>query len=219
MCQLSSPASGHSEMDMGFTSERFPVSTHMCYIYNDDAERRDVMAQFMNSGLNGKECVGYFADISAHQSVEDYLRELGIDVPSHLPVYQALFCHAQDIYCPHQQFSPTQMLNRLRSLYDEVHTHHVQKIRVTGEMTWALSPQVQGTEYLVEYEARLNLLEETHPLTAICQYDATRFDGALLFEILKVHPLMVVRGQIVHNPYYIPVREYLTSRGLPLEVG
>jgi hypothetical protein len=90
---------------------------------------------------------------------------------------------------------------------------------VTGEMAWALSPAVTGVESLVEYEARVSLLMKTHPLTAICQYDTNRFDGATIFEILQVHPMMVVRGQVVHNPYYMPARDYLTSHGFTLDDG
>jgi hypothetical protein len=82
-------------------------------------------------------------------------------------------------------------------------------LRITGEMTWALSPNIKGVENLVEYEARLNPLIEQKNWIAICQYDANKFDPELLFDIVQVHPMMLVRGQVIHNPYYLPVQEYL----------
>jgi hypothetical protein len=108
------------------------------------------------------------------------------------------------------------MLGKLRHLHETCHAHGHQELRVTGEMSWALAPEVTGADRLIEYEARTNILLETHPLAAICQYDATQFDGATIFEVLTVHPMMVVCGQIVRNPYYIPPREYLAGRGLPI---
>ena len=61
----------------------------------------------------------------------------------------------------------------------------------------------------MEYEALVNTVLDTHPVTPICQYDARRFDGATLLNVLKVHPMMIVQGQIVHNPYYMPPEEFL----------
>jgi hypothetical protein len=57
-------------IDMGFTPERFPLGTHMCYLYSDEAERRAVMAQFANRGLEQGEFVGYFADLEDKQLSE-----------------------------------------------------------------------------------------------------------------------------------------------------
>jgi hypothetical protein len=48
-------------------------------------------------------------------------------------------------------------------------------------------------------------------MTTMCQYDARVFDGAVLLDVLKVHPAMVVRGNVIHNPFFIPPDEYLAS--------
>ncbi len=83
----------------GFTAELFPAGTHMCYIYNDDRERLELISKFVESGLQ------------AH-----------------------------------------------------------------------------------------------------CQYDARRFDGATLFDVLKVHPMMIIRGQVVRNPFTSSPR--ISSNGI-----
>jgi hypothetical protein len=43
------------------------------------------------------------------------------------------------------------------------------------------------------------------PVTAICQYDTRLFDGETLYRLLTVHPMMIVRGRVVRNPYYTAV--------------
>lgn len=70
-------------------------------------------------------------------------------------------------------------------------------------MSWALQEDRTSRAGLIEYEARLNQLIEEFPITACCQYDARRFDGATIMDILSVRPMMIVRGQIVKNPYFI----------------
>ena len=66
-----------------------------------------------------------------------------------------------------------------------------------------------GSDRLMEYEALVNNVLKTHPITAVCQYDANRFSGATIVDVLKVHPMMIVRGQIVRNPYYMKPEDFL----------
>ena len=83
--------------------------------------------------------------------------------------------------------------------------------RLTGEMSWALK-HIPGSDRLIEYEGRINDLLKTYPLTAICQYDTRRFDGATIFEVLSVHPIMIVHGQIMRNPFYVPPNQYSEAK-------
>jgi DNA-binding CsgD family transcriptional regulator len=53
----------------------------------------------------------------------------------------------------------------------------------------------------------MSTLVRTTPMTTLCQYDTEMFDGETLFRILSVHPLMIVRGQIMHNPCYVKPEE------------
>lgn len=48
-------------------------------------------------------------------------------------------------------------------------------------------------------------------MAIMCQYNARAFDGATLMDVLKAHALMVVRGSVVHNPFYLPPEEILAS--------
>jgi hypothetical protein len=61
----------------------------------------------------------------------------------------------------------------------------------------------------MEYEALVNEVVITHPVTAVCQYDANKFSGSTILDVLKVHPMMIVHGQIVRNPYYIKPQDFL----------
>jgi hypothetical protein len=64
-------------------------------------------------------------------------------------------------------------------------------------------------ERLMEYEAMVNDVLVTHPITAICQYDANCFDGATILDVLRVHPMMIVQGQIVRNYYYMKPEDFI----------
>jgi hypothetical protein len=201
-------------ISLGFTSEPFPAGTHMCYIFNDDDERHDLIAKFLESGLLGDEKVRYFASAFMNEPVADALRDLGVaPPPSRLKAGQFEESLADDVYCPCHVFSPEHMFEGLREFYSGAMAEGYAGARASGEMEWALKG-IPGSERLIEYEAGVNLLVADYPFTAICQYDARLFDGETLFEVLRVHPMMVIRGRVVHNPYYIPAEDYL-KRFLP----
>jgi hypothetical protein len=65
---------------MGFTEETFPVGTHMCLIYSDEAERRSTISKFLDAGLLADEKVAYFADMMSPDDVLDWLTESGVKV-------------------------------------------------------------------------------------------------------------------------------------------
>ena len=101
-------------------------------------------------------------------------------------------------------FDPEEMLEIAKNFYCQATENEgYTGARGTGEMTWCLADGRVDAYSLMNYEARLNQLLAEFPCTACCQYDARRFDGALIMDVLKVHPVVIIRGQLVKNPYYI----------------
>lgn len=195
---------------MGFTRETVPLGTHMCLIYSDNDERLNMISRFLEAGLAGNELVGYFADDLPPAETKKALlsrmsKKMPVDSGTRLDVRKAT-----DVYCPRGHFEPEEMLANLRSLCNQAKKEGYASMRASGEMTWALRG-IPGSERLVEYEALVNEVIASHPFTPICQYNANLFDGVTLFNILRVHPMMIVRGRVVHNPYYEKPREFLKS--------
>ena len=100
------------------------------------------------------------------------------------------------------------MLNTLKEFHEKAIAEGCSGSRATGEMTWALK-DIPGSDRLIEYEAKINDIVAEYPFTAMCQFDATQFDGGLIFDCLKVHPYVIAHGQIVRNPFYIKSADYL----------
>lgn len=192
---------GGANVNLGFTRDPYPAGTHMCLIYNDEKERRAIIGKYLEKGAAVGERVAYFADCATSTDMDDWLRSMDIDVDE-IAKDRLSISDAEATYCPGGQFIPEKMLDTLKAFYRQSQDDSYPSCRVSGEMSWALKG-IPGSERLMEYEALVNDVLVTHPVTAICQYDARRFDGATILECLEVHPFMIVRGQIVHNPYYM----------------
>lgn len=200
------------QISLGFTPDLYPEGTHICYLYNDEEERKRFLTAFVSSGIEEKESVNYVADAPpAPDLLERAIEELGLPEPSQKQQDQLIVRPAVEIYCPEGKFVPEAMLARLRDIYACYHTAGFSGVRGSGEMSWALHG-IPGSDRLVEYEARINDLVKDVPLTILCQYDTRKFDGGTIFEILNVHPIMIVRGQIMRNPFYVPPEQYFAEK-------
>jgi hypothetical protein len=187
---------------LGFDPKPYPQGIHMCFIFDNDDERRDVLAKFVQSGLDNDEQVVYFVDTMTPEELKASLRSLGVTIPDDEADTSCLIYSAEQTYCPDGTFQVERMLTSLEQAYDHCCTAGYAGLRVSGETTWVLK-HLLDSDHLIEYESKVTLLLQSVPVTAICQYDARLFDGEMLYRLLMVHPMMIVRGQVVQNPYFV----------------
>lgn len=194
-------------VDMGFTQEVFPDCHHLCLIYDDEQQRRKIVSEYLAAGLKRGELIRYFADTTTPQEVRAWLEETGLELreDGSFGIVQA-----EGSYCPSGRFVPQDVLDNMLSRYSSASAAGYSGSRVSGEMTWALK-DIPGSDRLLEYEIGINLLHHPFPHIGMCQYDARRFDGAMLFKVLQVHPYMIAQGRIVRNPFYLRPEEYLAK--------
>lgn len=198
------------QVSLGFSQDTFNEGHHIIYVYNDNFERKRTIAKFLQQGLLDDEKVLYLvADITTNEMRKE-LMDLGVDVDKKQKDFDLTEAHYT--HCPDCYFSPEFMLGIVGDYYDKAINEGYTGARGAGEMSWALVEGRSTVPDLLDYEAKLNKILNKHPLTTVCQYDATRFDGALIMDMLSVHPMMIVRGQLVKNPYYVKpevfIKEY-----------
>lgn len=203
---MMSNSTGNISVD--FTSQKFAPGVHICQIFSTDGERDDALLRFVLSGVASNERTSCFSSKISERKIEVFLRKHGVSYMQARETRALALTQTEEVYFRNSCFDPEDMISLLREYYEESMQMGFSAARVIGEML----PQVQsipGGERLLEYEARVSLLQRQYPVTSVCQYDARQFDGATIMDVLKVHPLMVVRGVVVHNPFYIPPEEFL----------
>ncbi|MCP4133061.1 MAG: hypothetical protein GY754_18995 [bacterium] len=197
----------YREITLGFSDEKFREGHHIVFIYNDDWERKRTMAKFLQQGLLENEKVLYLVDDISPDEMRKELMGLGVDVDEKQNDFDITAGHYT--HCPDHYFSPNFMLGMVGNYYDTAIKEGFVGARGAGEMSWALIEGRSTVPELLWYEAQLNTILKEHPLTTVCQYDARRFDGGIIMDMLSVHPMMIVRGQLVKNPGYIEPEVFL----------
>jgi hypothetical protein len=177
-----------SKISLGFDNKAYPAGTHMCLIYNDEAERIKIISKFLEDGLKTGGRVAYFVDEIAPMDVYAWLEKMDVTLPKKKISAAFTAAGAQKTYCPDGTFVPDRMLATLRDFYDQSVAQGYPHCRVSGEMGWALK-KLPGSDRLMEYESLVNRVVITHPVTAVCQYDANRLTGPRYSSVLRCIPI------------------------------
>jgi len=199
----------HMSVRIGVPGVDVAPGDHICAFYPSLGERDEILMPFLAEGLRaGEKCVAVL-DVDAPTDMQAaLLRELESTTTR---ANQLQVQPSKDTYLDGGQFDVDAMLRFWEETLVGTEADGYSFARVVGEMTWALS-NMPGVEEFVSYEARLNRLLPGHPQVLLCLYELDRFDGALLVDVLKTHPKVLLGGMLLDNPYYLEPEEFLANR-------
>ena len=199
------------KITLGFTDQKFDQGAHICQIFSSDEERQESLLNYLVSGINNHEKTACFTEKEKKENFVEYFAKHGIEYEKKEHSGDFLLLKSTEIYFENGKFEPENMLELLENFYKSSTTYN--GARVIGEIVPDIE-HVEGGARLLEYESKVSLLQKKYPVTALCQYDAREFDGSTILDILKVHPLIIIRGKVVNNPFYIPPEEFLAKIGV-----
>lgn len=192
---------------LGVPGVQLSAGDHVCAFYRDQADRDAILFPFLREGLSaGSKCICVVESVGP----DDVRAALDLDqevVDGRLQVLTP-----QQSYLRDGTFSMPAMLDFWQqrvtaTLADERFAF----VRVIGEMPRALIEQPDLEEFLL-YESEINRFAPRYPQVIVCLYDLDRFGGRLLVDILRTHPLVLLGGAVLENPYYLDPDAFLDSR-------
>ena len=196
--------------DLGFAQVDIDRGVHVCQIYTSKEERNNSLLKFILKGIEQKEASACFSDREFSDFFNSYVKEQKVPVNEGAEIENFVFHNAEDVYFEGNVFNPDHILNSLNDFYEKSVSGRFEGTRVIGEMLPEIQ-SIEGGKRLLEYESRVNLFLEDHPVTTVCQYAEHSFDGAMIMDVLKVHPMLVVHGAVVRNPFYMKPEEVLDN--------
>jgi hypothetical protein len=175
-------------------------------------ERDEIMLPFLRAGLQaGHKCFCVVDSSPTSQVLEDLGDD--IDTKAALAQRQLELFTAGETYLRTRPFSTEGILDFWRETASVAAAEGGYPFsRVVGEMPWALHDLPDEREEFFRYEAELNRFAPQYPQAIVCLYDLGHFGGGILLDLLRTHPKLVVSGQLVENPYYLPPDLYLSSK-------
>jgi anti-anti-sigma regulatory factor len=172
---------------------------HACLTFSDPDERLDIVAAFVQAGLDQGHKV-----LCLTESVppELFPRELQTREVSALEAIRRgqLSVQGNDrSWLAGGEASAQQMMDLLGRQLDQAAQEGYPVLRMTADMCWASRP-VAGTDQLLAFESGVESLFADGRLAAICQYDREAFDPVTLAFAASSHPLSVTATAYHEDP-------------------
>jgi MEDS: MEthanogen/methylotroph, DcmR Sensory domain len=175
---------------------------HICAIQTS-LRRDDVLLPFLRDGLDaGHKCVAALTE-----ELNDLQRQrLGsqADVQRWLASGQLELRAAHATVTTPATSSITTMIDFWeRAQAPDPDSDGYECTRLAVEAGWWL-PQLSNITQMLSFESILNRLSAQHSAATLCLYDVSTIDGALLMDLIRTHPRLVIEAEPVHNPAYLP---------------
>jgi hypothetical protein len=195
---------------LGLNGLSIPASTHICAFFRGIPERDQIMLPFLQEGLRAADKCNCIID----DGVDAVRTALGTDTgaPADAGTHQLEIRSSKETYLRRGMFSTQEMLDFWDdSVGAALNEEGFEFVRSAGETTWTLK-ELPGLDEFLTYEAELNRFLPHYPQVIMCLYDLDHFGGAMLVDILKTHPKVLMGGTVLENLYYMEPDEFLASR-------
>ncbi len=191
-------------------SERIPPGSHICVLYNKVTEIVGVTARLLEMGLTSQEKCLFAGSPGSVQDLEQALTRAGIDVAAAQESGQLVFVDDRDPLLIGKRFDLYHLLSTHQTFIAQARREGWKACRISIDMTW-LTTDVATPEQVLKYEAAADAIFtfQNAPIIALMHYDYSKLPGALVVELLKLHPIAVVGKFIKRNPYYVNSEQYL----------
>jgi len=181
-------------------------SCHVCALFNSPEEKYRVLMPFIKDGIEKGDRSFHIVDPKLRDHHVRRLEQEGIDVADAEATGQ-LEVHAwEDAYIKDHRFDQYRMIELVKEAIEKQQPGEI--TRFVGNMEWALQ-DLPGVHDLLEYETRLNEFLPAYRDPVVCCYDVSRFDAAVVIDIMRTHPMVIIGGILQENPFYVPPDEML----------
>jgi hypothetical protein len=183
---------------------------HACGFFYGPNDEYDVLVPFIQEGLQTGHKAFLSLDPGRHDATLRRLQAGGVDVEGRQRSGQLEVVTWESTHLRPGRFDQDAMLALIEGVLIRGKGEGYPLTRLIAHMEWALE-DVPGVHDIVEYETRLSHVIARHDDAVICTYDATRFGGGVIVDILRTHPLVIVGGFVQENPFYVPPDQLLAE--------
>jgi hypothetical protein len=179
---------------------RVESGDHICALVDGRTQRDAVLRAFLGEGLAaGHNCLVGLEEQEPWAAVRSILPTL--DLERVQAGGQLTVLGAGDPQFSPDYFSVPAMLTFWSDVIAEAHDRGYDFSRLAAEARW-WSPQLPGSDALVEYEISLNAYAERRPAAILCVYDFEEY-GWMLVDLVKTHPRVLIDDVEFTNQYPI----------------
>jgi anti-anti-sigma factor len=194
-------------MTEAVTVDQLAAGTHACLTFTDQDERLDLLAAFVDEGLEAGARVVCFTDTITAGTLTSELTQRSVACDEATARGQLRVADCSSSWLEPGMPTSQRMLDSIGEEIAAAAAGGFSALRVTADMGWATRPHAAAQE-LLHFERQLGTLVPAGTLTTICQYDRGIFDPVTLAFAADVHQ-KAVAAQVYHeDPLLRVCRQY-----------
>jgi hypothetical protein len=184
------------------------TSQHVCMFTESEDEQYRILNPFVQEGLAGGEEILTIVDDLLRDNHGHRMEEGGVPVDDALASGQLRILASDDTYGRDRTFAAERMYDLLEEVLQESSRGRWKRMRIIGDAGWVLR-NMQGSDELMAYEAKVNLLAPKHDCTLLCIYDINKCSGQVIADALATHSHVILGGRLHENPHYMQPIDFL----------
>ena len=198
------------QMPSALWDQHLDADMHICQLFSDEDDRLEAMTRYLVCGIEAGQKCGCWTFDDAGALLDGECVASGNSMDEAHVRGQLSFEDADDVWFAGGRFDPERLLSHLSNFHDDTGGKTWDGTRIVAEISPAI-PEMPGGGRLIEYEVEVNRLLRGKPMMVVCQYDLNRFSGSVLLDVLRVHPYVMIRGNVMSNPFYHPADDALAA--------
>ncbi|MHB1005195.1 MAG: MEDS domain-containing protein [Chloroflexota bacterium] len=198
------------EIHVAGKREDVAPGAHICQLFNQQGEALGVTISLLKNGLGGHDKCFWAGPESAATDVREALEKTGPKVRRAVDSEQMVFLTEKDGLLNNGRFDPYYLVSSHQTLIRQSIDEGWHRVRGVVDMTW-LTRGIASSKDILKYEAACDAVFtfQNAPIVGVFQYDYSKLSGAVVVEMLKLHPIAIVGNFIKRNPYYLNSEEYM----------
>ncbi len=191
-------------------SQPLLAEKHVCAIFNSKEEADEIIGEFLAEGYRQGHMTLAMIDPDNIESTAQNLTSRGVDIAAGLSSGQLAIKTWSDTYYRSGTFTAEKMVAFVEESMKSARKAGHSQVWATGDMNWASQEDLSISIELVRYEALLNdLKDQCGDDVWVCFYDSNRFNGRVIADIIRAHPIVLLGRQVFENPFYTRPQEFL----------
>jgi hypothetical protein len=185
------------------SQQRLQLGQHIVSIAESADTRLGLVASAFRYALSQEcRCI-YVGDRIGARALSDHLTRQGCDVSRASARGQFQCLAPNEVYTRGGHFDVERVLDDLCDSIDKARRDGFAGLYAAGDAAW-IWQGIPGVDRFLEYEYRVNLVEDRDSVLLVCLYDGRRTSSWFESELLKCHPFFHDGGQVADSPDFIP---------------
>jgi MEDS: MEthanogen/methylotroph, DcmR Sensory domain len=187
-------------MSSPFAGSDVRHSSHVCLPFETNDEKHEATVAFIHEGLSRSARCMFIGTKDDFDELGRSLEDLGICTRRATARGALQYRTVEEVYLYGGIFDPPRALDHTDALIDAALVDGFSGLRLTAELTRIPAPG--EWQKIVWYDAMVNERFARRPIALLCRYPRTMIPAERVRDVLRTHPVAIVRGESCENPFY-----------------